>query len=145
MDSKRILVFKHFVEDLAELSKCTDKKVATIITDKEGTQVYSIGINGGPKGGADCLCKLGGKYTCVHAEANAIAKCTVNDPEKVFFCTLSPCVTCAAMIINAGAHAVYYIESYHDTAGIEQLRNAGIHVVCITDPTLTQAEVQKVG
>lgn len=131
MDRRRIEVFRDFVLNLATLSKCSDKGVAAIITNKEGTQVYSIGINGGPKHGTDCLCKLGGKYTCVHAEANALAKCTVADPEKVFICSYSTCVTCAALIVNSGASAVYYVERYKDDTGLQILQSAGIVVKCI--------------
>ena len=131
MDRRRIEVFRDFVLNLATLSKCSDKGVAAIITNKEGTQVYSIGINGGPKHGTDCLCKLGGKYTCVHAEANALAKCTVADPEKVFICSYGTCVTCAALIVNSGASAVYYVERYKDDTGLQILQSAGIVVKCI--------------
>ena len=131
MDRRRIEVFRDFVMNLAALSKCKDKGVAAIITDKDGTQVYSIGINGGPRHGVDCLCKLGGKYTCVHAEANALAKCTVADPQKVFFCSFSPCVTCAALIVNSGASTVYYVEHYKDDTGLQILQSAGIVVKCI--------------
>lgn len=136
MDKQRLEVFRDFVMNLAKLSKCTDKGVAAIITDRDGTQVYSIGINGGPRHGVDCLCKLGGKYTCVHAEANAIAKCTVADPQKVFFCSFSPCVTCAALIVNSGASAVYYVEKYKDDAGLQILQKAGIAVKCIEKSVL---------
>lgn len=131
MDRRRIEVFRDFVMNLAALSKCKDKGVAAIITDKDGTQVYSIGINGGPRHGVDCLCKLGGKYTCVHAEANALAKCTVADPQKVFFCSFSPCVTCAALIVNSGASTVYYVEQYKDDTGLQILQSAGVDVKCI--------------
>lgn len=131
MDRRRIEVFRDFVMNLAALSKCKDKGVAAIITDKDGTQVYSIGINGGPRHGVDCLCGLGGKYTCVHAEANALAKCTVVDPQKVFFCSFSTCVTCAALIVNSGASAVYYVEQYKDDTGLQILQSAGIVVKCI--------------
>ena len=131
MDRRRIEVFRDFVLNLATLSKCSDKGVAALITNKEGTQVYSIGINGGPKHGTDCLCKLGGKYTCVHAEANALAKCTVADPEKVFICSYSTCVTCAALIVNSGASAVYYVKPYKDDTGLQILQSAGIVVKCI--------------
>lgn len=131
MDRRRIEVFRDFVMNLAALSKCKDKGVAAIITDKDGTQVYSIGINGGPRHGVDCLCKLGGKYTCVHAEANALAKCTVADPQKVFFCSFSPCVTCAALIVNSGASTVYYVEQYKDDTGLQILQSAGVAVKCI--------------
>ena len=42
----RKAVFKAFTNNLSSLSKCTERHVAAIVTDKEMTQVYSIGING---------------------------------------------------------------------------------------------------
>lgn len=125
---KRLEVFLTFTKNLATLSKCTDKQTAAIIVDAEFKQVYSIGINGGPKGGIDCLCQLGGKYTCIHAEANAIAKCTALDNKKVMICTYSPCVTCASLIVNSGINTVIYMEQYHDTKGIEILQAAKVSV-----------------
>lgn len=121
-------VFKQFVESLTTLSKCTDKHVAAIITDDTFTQIYSIGINGGPKGGIDCLCALGVKYTCVHAEINAIAKCPVSCVGKVMICSYSPCVTCAATIVNSGITTLIYIEEYKENAGIRILEDSGVTV-----------------
>ena len=132
-NNPRIQVFKRFVEDLATLSKCTDKHIAAIIVDNEATQVYSIGINGGPKGGQDCLCTLGGKYTCAHAEANALAKCTADCHGKMMICMMSPCVTCATLIVNAGIASVYYINKYKDDTGLQILQQAGIRVGCIKE------------
>lgn len=126
----RLAVFKRFAEDLATLSKCNERHVAAVITDKDLTQVYSIGLNGGPKGLVDCMCAIDGKYGCIHAEINALVKCTNTDSDKVMFVTLSPCKQCAAAIINApgGFSAVYYIEQWKDTTGIELLKAAGIKV-----------------
>lgn len=126
----RLTVFKRFAEDLATLSKCNERHVAAVITDKDLTQVYSIGLNGGPKGLVDCMCAIDGKYGCIHAEINALVKCTNTDSDKVMFVTLSPCKQCAAAIINApgGFSAVYYVEQWKDTTGIELLKAAGIKV-----------------
>ena len=127
---ERTEVFKNFTCNLATLSKCSEHKVAAIITDKDLTQVYSIGLNGGPKGLVDCMCKIDGKYGCVHAEINALIKCMTDAPGKVMFVTLSPCKQCAAAIINApgGFSAVYFIEKWKDTTGLKLLRQAGIVV-----------------
>ena len=127
---ERMEVFKDFTTNLSTLSKCCEPKVAAIITEKDLTQVYSIGLNGGPKGLVDCMCKIDGKYGCVHAEINALIKCMTNDPGKVMFVTLSPCKQCAAAIINApgGFSAVYYFEEWKDTTGIKLLKQAGITV-----------------
>jgi len=124
--SPRALVFGRFVKDLATLSKCEQRGVAAIITDRGGSQIYAIGINGGPVGGAQCLCNLGGKYSCVHAEANAIAKDRSYDTDKTMFVTLSPCPTCAALMINSGIHRLFYIEKWKDTSGLKLLQEAGI-------------------
>lgn len=130
MNHKRKLIFKNFTMDLAKLSKCTERKVAAIITDKDLTQVYSIGVNGGPKGLADCMCIIGGKYGCIHAEINALIKCTTTEPDKVMFVTLAPCKQCATAIINTpgGFSKVYYFEEWKEDIGLQLLRNAGIYV-----------------
>ena len=117
----RVQVFKRFAQDLATLSKCSERQVAAIITDKELSQIYSIGINGGPKGLVDCMCKIDGKYGCIHAEINALVKCNSDAADKVMFVTLSPCKQCAAAIINApgGFSTVYYSEEWKDDSGIK--------------------------
>ena len=131
----RLYVFAKFAKDLATLSKCEERKVAAVITDKYLSQVYSIGLNGGPKGLVDCMCKIEGKYGCIHAEINALIKCRSNDADKVMFVTLSPCKQCAAAIINApgGFSSVYYCEEWKDDSGIKLLRAAGIKVeqICL--------------
>ena len=132
MLNERVKIFANFTKELAKLSKCGERQVAAIITDKDLTQIYSIGVNGGPKGLVDCLCKVDGKYGCVHAEINALIKCRNSDPDKVMFVTLSPCKQCAAAIINApgGLSTVYYLEPWKDFTGVELLKSAGINVVC---------------
>lgn len=130
MDEK-IKVFAEYTRSLSSLSKCEERKVAAIITDKDLTQIYSIGINGGPKGLVNCMCKLEGKYGCIHAEINALIKCRSNATDKVMFITLSPCVACAAAIINAPGSfsTIYYLEEWKNTEGIKLLKCAGIKCV----------------
>lgn len=124
----RVNSVMRFAVDLTTQSKCDQIGVAAVIANKDLTQIYSIGLNGGPKGGINCLCSLGGKETCIHAETQAIAKCTSTDTDKVMFTTLSPCVTCASLIINNGFSKVYYSESWKDDPGVKLLRAAGIQV-----------------
>lgn len=124
----RLQVFANFASQLATLSKCEEKKVAAVIVDKDLSQVYSIGLNGGAKGLEDCLCATEGKYGCVHAEINALIKCRSDAPGKVMIVTLSPCVACAAAIINApgGFSAVYYLQKWKNEDGLRLLEEAGI-------------------
>jgi len=124
-------VFMDFTLSLANLSKCEERGVAAVITDKELMQVYSIGINGGPKGLQDCLCRIDGKYGCLHAENQAIAKCLSDAKDKVMFVTLAPCKQCATAIINApgGFSRVYYHEDWKEDTGLKLLKAAGIQVI----------------
>lgn len=128
---ERQTVFKNLALGLSLLSKCEERSVAAVITDRDMTQVYSIGINGGPKGLDQCLCVTGGKYGCIHAEINALIKCTAKDTDKVMFVTLSPCKQCAAAIINSGFSTVYYVTEWKDKSGIELLKEAHINVLQI--------------
>ena len=131
MQQVRVSSFAKFARDLAKQSKCKERQVAAVITDKALSQVYSIGINGGPKGLVDCMCAIEGKYGCIHAEINALIKCRSDDKDKVMFVTLSPCISCAAAIINApgGFSAVYYLDEWKNTEGIKLLKQAGIKCV----------------
>ena len=126
----KLQVFADFVGNLSKLSKCKEKQVAAVITDKDMMQVYSIGLNGGAKGLDDCLCETNGKYGCVHAEINALIKCRSDAEGKVMFVTLSPCVACAAAIINAPGSfsAVYYLEEWKNDEGLKLLQKAGIKI-----------------
>ena len=124
----KLQVFADFVDNLSKLSKCKEKQVAAVITDKDMMQVYSIGLNGGAKGLDDCLCETTGKYGCVHAEINALIKCRSDAADKVMFVTLSPCVACAAAIINAPGSfsAVFYLDECKNDEGLKLLRKSGI-------------------
>lgn len=128
---RKIEVFSRFVDDLATLSKCKDRQVAAIITDMDLKQIYSIGINGGPAHLDDCLCGPTHKYGCVHAEINALIKCTAVDVNKVMFCSLAPCEQCAAAIINSGFRVVYYNKSWKDNPGVQMLKQADILTIKI--------------
>lgn len=119
------------------LSKCKDKKTAAILVSADLQQIYSIGLNGGPKGGKDCLCSSeegvahGVKYTCVHSEMNCLVKNTViDDKPKIMICTKQPCQMCASLIVNANTNIteVWYLEPYWDNTGVQILQEAGIKV-----------------
>jgi dCMP deaminase len=125
----------------AKLSKCKDKQTAALLVSADMSQIYSVGINGGPKGGSDCLCDTEKvefdkahkvKYSCVHAEMNCLVKNTViNDTPKIMICTKQPCQICASLIVNACTNIteVWYIEPYWDDTGIRILQDAGIKVI----------------
>lgn len=71
------------------------------------------------------------KPEVLHAEANAItkvAKSTNSSDGSTMYVTLSPCLECAKLIIQAGIKRVVYFEEYRDRSGIELLEKAGIEV-----------------
>lgn len=126
-----------FTLNQAQLSKCKDKKTAAILVSQDLMQIYSIGINGGPMGGDDCLCnkqceqdkKV--KYSCVHAEMNCLCKNSViDDRPKIMICTKQPCQICASLIVNANTNIreVWFIEPYWDDTGLNILKQSGIKV-----------------
>lgn len=118
---------------LAKQSTCTDGHVAAIIMDPEFTMVYATGVNGGTKS-TPCLCNLGDKYTCVHAEINALMdsrQLNFHRIPAIMLCTKAPCVSCAGAIINAGISAVYFCEKYKYTAGIKLLLDNNIAVYAL--------------
>lgn len=114
-------------------------KVGAILV-RDGRLVAS-GWNGQPKGFDNCCeCEkttdTGEKIletlpTVIHSEANLLTYCAkygIPTDETELYVTLSPCVKCALLILQAGIRTVYYNEEYRDTTGIEFLRNSGITV-----------------
>ena len=71
------------------------------------------------------------KPEVLHAEANAItkvAKSTNSSDGSTLYVTLSPCLECSKLIIQAGIKRVVYADEYRDTSGLDLLRKAGIKV-----------------
>lgn len=71
------------------------------------------------------------KEYVLHAEANAITKLAKSGnsaQNATLYVTLSPCVECAKLIIQAGIKRVVYTHEYRDLRGLEILRRAGIKV-----------------
>ena len=106
---------------------------------------YSIGCQGElhsivENGVAKLVCKhsdvckfakLTTKSEVLHAEANAItkvAKSTNSSDGATLYVTMSPCLECAKLIIQAGIKRVVYNEKYRITDGLDFLEKAGIEV-----------------
>jgi len=52
------------------------------------------------------------------------------------YCTSSPCLNCAKLIINAGIKRVIFGETYGEIKALEWLREAGIAAVQYLPPPL---------
>ena len=127
-------VFVNFVKNLAALSKCKHGKVAAILVSTDFTQVFSVGINGGPIKLKDCVCKKkNAKYGCAHAEQNCLVKNYDRDIPKIMICTTECCPTCATLIVNSNINVseFWYIDEYKDHLGLDILTASDILVAKI--------------
>lgn len=116
----------------AENSYCKRRKVgALVVKDK---MIISDGYNGTPTG-FENVCEDENdrsKPYVLHAEANAItklAKSSNSSEGATMYCTASPCIECAKLIIQSGIKRVVYSEQYRLTDGVDLLRMAGIEVI----------------
>ena len=111
-------------------SKCKRRQVgALIVKDKS---IISDGYNGQPSG-IDSPCETDGvtNWTVLHAAANAILKCAKEGKSckgATLYLTLSPCIECAKLILQAGIDRVVYMDKYRDTRGLKFLVNN--HIKC---------------
>lgn len=99
---------------------------------REG-RVLVTGYNGAPSKVAHCdhTNNDGPCTVAVHAEANAIsfaAKHGVRLDGAELHCLLSPCLSCAQLIINAGITRVVYTSAYRDLSGVRLLVKAGVTI-----------------
>lgn len=78
------------------------------------------------------ICMGPGCTRSLHAETNAIAfaaRAGVSVEGCTMYCTMSPCINCAKVIVNSGIKKLVYMEEYRDTSGLDLLKSAGIVVV----------------
>ena len=78
------------------------------------------------------LCEGPGCTRSLHAETNAIAfaaKAGVSVEGCTLYCSLSPCINCAKVIVNSGIREVKFLKKYRNEEGIRFLQESGISVV----------------
>jgi dCMP deaminase len=120
----------------AKRSTCMRRAVGAVVA--VDNRIVSIGYNGAPPGQPHCIgdgCATNGACTrAIHAEANAI-RYVPRDFEHIskhMFTTESPCIVCAAMIVEFRFSAVYYSNEYRLDAGIKHLLRQGMSVYRMT-------------
>lgn len=93
------------------------------------------GYNGAPSGLPHCTPDIcGSDKPCtrtVHAEANCIARAARSGlalEGTTMYCTDSPCMDCAKLMINSGIRELIFERSYRDTTPCGLLLQSGIIV-----------------
>lgn len=139
---------------VAQRSTCSRAHVGVVVA-RDG-RILTLGYNGAPSGLPHCdhSCDCGSEgnpaewtmggtihsavchsqqhcKVSVHAEVNAIAyaaKYGVSLKDAVLYSTLSPCLPCAQLVINAGIIEFRYSVQYPNTEGIDLLKSAGVMI-----------------
>jgi len=124
----------------ASMSKAVRAKVGSCLVTTQG--VCLTGYNGTATG-MDNTCEvlvpdsilrqqvLVTKPDVLHSELNCLMKAAregVSVLGSTLYVTLSPCIQCSAMMIQAGIQRVVYLQQYRDTKGLDLLNQAGIIV-----------------
>lgn len=133
--------FMDIAHVVARRGNCIRRQVAALIV--KDRRIISTGYNGTPRGVRNC-CDGGcdrcasdtpsgsdlGECICCHAEENAIVQAAyhgITVSGAALYCTLSPCLLCAKMIVNAGIVEVIYEEEYElSTQTRHLLEEAGV-------------------
>ena len=117
----------------SKLSKARRKAVGAVLVTKAG--VTLTGYNGSAVGTDNNLedeepdGTLVTRISTLHSELNCILKAAkegVSVEGATMYITLSPCLHCSAMMIQAGIKECCFIETYRDTSGLDLLKQAGI-------------------
>jgi dCMP deaminase len=125
---------------VAERSTCRRHHVGAVATrDKH---ILATGYNGAPAGAKDCLelgclrdeqnIESGTRHEicrAIHAEQNVIIQAAlhgVNLENATIYCTHSPCVLCAKMLVNAKIKRFVTFSSYSDDSFMELFKEAGV-------------------
>lgn len=130
-------------EAWSEQSTCSRMSVGCVVALDGRT--LSSGFNGAPRGmphcNHECDCTdfvddhwedcASGPNGCVavHAEANAIAFAARHGIAllgSTLYTTLTPCVKCAQLIVNAGVARVVWRTVYRDVSGLDLVVASGI-------------------
>ena len=135
--------FMNIAHEVAMRSNCIRRRVGAVISLDR--RVVSTGYNGTPRkarncneGGCPRCNSLGAsgvalsECLCSHAEENAITQAAYHGTQVsggTIYVTLSPCLMCTKMIINAGIQEVVYNADYPlSSVSISLMEECGVEV-----------------
>jgi len=135
---------------VAERSTCLRHHVGAVIV--KNNHLVSTGYNGSPSGVKDCTelgclrdqlgIKSGTQHEvcrAVHAEQNAIIQGALHGTSTdgaAIYCTHSPCIICAKMVVNAKIKRFVICGYYPDKSYQDLFREAGVKFDIIQKPLL---------
>ena len=135
---------------IGERSTCRRHNVGAVaVKDKH---ILTTGYNGAPSGAKDCLelgclrdelgIPSGERHEicrAVHAEQNVIIRAALHGvilEGCTIYCTHTPCVLCAKMLVNAGIKHFITCNDYPDKAFKELFDEAGVKFSKVSRPKL---------
>lgn len=132
MKSKMYKPYMEAARSFALLSYALRKKVGAVAITPQDAMLYSW--NGRVVGGEN-KCEIDGQDVTrpdvLHAEANIVAKAAregISLKGSTIVATLSPCLSCAMLMYQAGVKRVIYDETYRDLTGTDFLKGLGVEI-----------------
>jgi len=135
---------------VAERSTCLRHHVGSLVVRNK--RILTTGYNGAASGVKDCLalgCLRNEKNIpsgerheicrAIHAEQNAIIQAGLHGIDisgSTIYCTHSPCILCAKMIVNARIKNFITCTEYKDKAFKSLFKEAGLKYKLIRQPKL---------
>lgn len=133
----------------ANRSTCCSRHVGAVIVKDQ--RIIATGYNGAPIGIMHCEERYGeclrqklniksGKNHelcyAVHAEQSALIQCATNGVScegGTIYVTVSPCIICLKLLINAGIKKIVTLKKYPDALSDELLKESNITLVVLED------------
>jgi dCMP deaminase len=151
-DINEDLYYLGLAKYVSQRGTCPAKKVGAVLVDKGRGVVLSVGANGAPEGtalcGEECATREVGENskTCraIHAEVMAIinaARLSVSVEGASVYVTISPCQSCARILVQSGIKEV--VASAHSpyTKALDLLSEAGVKVRILSGVSVPKLRV----
>jgi dCMP deaminase len=135
---------------VAQRSTCLRHNVGAVLV--QGKHILTTGYNGAAAKTKDCLelgclrdqlkIPSGTRHEicrAIHAEQNAIIQAAQHGATtdgSTMYCTHSPCILCAKMMVNAGVKRVVCIHYYPDKDWEALFKEAGVKLEVLPEPKL---------
>jgi len=151
LPSGRLSIDEYFLKIasvVAERSTCLRHHIGAVSVRNK--HILTTGYNGAPAGLKDCLelgclrdannIPSGERHEicrAIHAEQNAIIQAALHGISlegSTIYCTHTPCILCAKMLINARITRFVSFGKYSDDRFIELFHEAGVEITMLEKP-----------